>query len=399
MCGIVFWCCVLLILYVYAGYPLLLTLLASLRPKPRFSSPVDLPSVTLLIAAYNEERVIAAKLQNSLALDYPPERLQILVAADGSDDRTVEIVKSYAGRGVELSYSPERRGKLAAINRAMQAVRHEIVVFSDANNLYTPGTLRALVAPFADRRVGCVAGSKNVLTAGTRLGEADSLYWRYESFIKKQETRLTGCCVGVSGEIYAIRRELYRPLPAHIINDDFFVALSIIQQGYQVIYVPEAVSFEPVSASEQDEIVRRARIVAGRYQAMILSLGKLPWRRPLVVWQILSHKFMRPLVPFGMLGALAGNVGAVVLPAKEMLPDWLSLAPPYGWAFLGMQAGFYLLALLGRRLKISGLLGKLLYIPSFLVNSNYAALLGLFRYLSGRQTVLWEKATRLERME
>jgi biofilm PGA synthesis N-glycosyltransferase PgaC len=396
MFGILFWFCVLLIVYVYAGYPFLIAFFAHLRPERRFPPFTNLPSVTLLIAAYNEERVIAAKLENCLALDYPPERLQILIAADGSNDRTMEIVESYAGRGVELSYSPERRGKLAAINRAMQMARNEIVVFSDANNSYATDTLRTLVAPFADERVGCTAGSKNIIAAGSRLGEADSLYWRYESFIKKQETRLTGCCIGVSGEIYAIRRELYRPLPDKVINDDFFVALSIIQQGYNVIYVPEAVSCETTSASEQDEIIRRTRIVAGRYQAMIFSLRKLPWRRPLIVWQILSHKFMRPLVPFAMLGALAGNLGAVALPSTGRLPAWLSLALPYGWVFLGLQAGFYLLALLGKRLRMSGLFGKLLYIPTFLVNSNYAALLGLFRYLTGRQTALWEKAARLE---
>ncbi len=395
MFGIFFWLCVLSVVYVYAGYPFLIALFAHLRPQRHFSHSI-VPSVTLLIAAYNEERVIAAKLENCLTLDYPPERLQILVAADGSNDRTVEIVKSYAGRGVELSYAPERRGKLAAINRAMQAARNEIVVFSDANNSYDPHTLRALVAPFADERVGCTAGSKDIIAASSRLGDADSLYWRYESFVKKQETRLTGCCVGVSGEIYAIRRELYHPLPDNVINDDFFIALSIIQRGYNVVYVPEAASCETVSASERDEIIRRTRIVAGRYQAMILSLRKLPWCRPLIVWQILSHKFMRPLVPFAMLGALAGNLGAVWQPPREGLPAWLSLAPPYGWIFLGLQAGFYLLALLGKRLKIGGLLGKALYIPAFLVNSNYAALLGLFRYLTGRQTVLWEKAARLD---
>lgn len=397
MFGILFWLCVLLIVYVYAGYPLLTTLLARLRREKRFLSPFT-PSVTLLISAYNEERFIAAKLENVLALDYPAERLQILVAADGSDDRTAEIVKSYAGRGVELSYAPERRGKLAAINHAMQAARNEIVVFSDANNSYDPATLRALVAPFADERVGAASGKKNVVAASSRLGEADRFYWRYESFIKKQEMRLTGCCVGVSGEIFAVRRELYRPLPEKIINDDFFIALSIIQQGYNVVYVPEAVSCETVSASEQDEVVRRTRIVAGRYQAMMLSLPKLPWRRPLIVWQILSHKFMRPLVPFAMLGALAGNLGAVLLPAADMLPAWISLAFPYGWIFGGLQAGFYLLALLGRRLKAGGLVGKALYLPAFLVVSNYAALLGLFGYLSGRQTALWKKATRLNEM-
>lgn len=391
MPGILFWLCVLIIIYVYAGYPLLVTVLARLRPaQPKKSGHT--PSVTLLIAAYNEESVIAGKLENSLALDYPHEHLQILVAADGSDDQTAEIVRSFADRGIELSYDPARRGKLAAINRAMQQVRNEIVVFSDANNIYEAQTLSILVQPFADPTVGATTGSKNIVKAGSQLAQADGLYWRYESFIKEQETRL-GCCVGVAGEIFAVRQALYTRPPDKIINDDFFIALNIIKQGFRIAYVPEARSSEAASLSEDDELVRRTRIVAGRYQAMSYSLSHLPFHQPLVVWQILSHKFLRPLIPFAMIGALVANLAALVFSSSQT-PGWLFLSPPIGAILFVLQLSFYLLAWFGMKIKPGGLIGKIIYLPTFLVNSNYAALLGLIRYMSGKQTVLWKKVSR-----
>jgi cellulose synthase/poly-beta-1,6-N-acetylglucosamine synthase-like glycosyltransferase len=392
MIGILFWLCVVGIFYVYAGYPLILTLLASLRPRPSAYEPY-LPTATLLITAYNEQEVIAAKLENSLALDYPPERLQILVAADGCDDRTMEIVRSFASGRVELSYDPVRRGKMAAINRAMPLVRNEILVFSDANNFYEPSTLRELVKPFSDPMVGAVAGSKRIVKEDSALGEADSLYWRYDSFIKKQETRL-GSCTGVSGEVFATRRDLFESPPDSVINDDFFLALSIIRKGFRLIYAPEACSRETVSLDERDEIVRRTRIIAGRYQILGMSIGRLPYRRPMIVWQVVSHKFLRPLVPFAMIGAFLASFISIIWVHPSGSYPLLYLSPPYHWLIFILQLLFYLLAWLGSRITIKGFLGKLLYLPTFLVNSNYAALLGLLDYLTGKSSVIWKKAPR-----
>jgi len=392
MIGILFWLCVAGIFYVYAGYPLILTLLASLRPRPSAYEPY-LPTVTLLITAYNEQEVIAAKLKNSMALDYPPERLQILVAADGCDDQTVEIVRSFASGRVELSYDPTRRGKMAAINRAMPLVRHEILVFSDANNFYEPSTLRELVKPFSDPMVGAVAGSKRIVNGESALGEAESLYWRYESFIKKQETRL-GSCTGVSGEVFAIRRDLFESPPDSVINDDFFLALSIIRKGFRLIYAPEACSRETGSLDERDEIVRRTRIIAGRYQIIGMSIGRLPYRQPLIVWQVVSHKFLRPLVPFAMIGAFLASFISIIWVHPSRSYPLLYLSPPYHWLVFILQLFFYFLAWLGRRVTLKGFLGKLLYLPTFLVNSNYAALLGLLDYLTGKSTVIWRKVPR-----
>ena len=392
MIGLLFWLSLFFVVYVYFGYPLLLTLMARRRRKqPEY--PSHLPKVTLLIAAYNEQDVIASKLENALNLDYPLEKIQILVAADGSDDRTAEIVRSFEGRGVELVYQPERRGKMAAINRAMPSVRHDILVFSDANNLYARETLRELVKPFSEARVGGVSGGKSLLLSEDGLTKVDGLYWRYESFIKEQETRL-GSCTGVSGEILAVRRALYQAPPDKVINDDFFIALAILRQGYRLVYAPQARSFEHSSLSEADEGTRRSRIVAGRYQAMLMSAQLLPWRNPLLVWQILSHKFMRPLVPFAMVLAFVTNLLALTKPSGAARNPVLSLAWPYSLIFLALQVVFYLCAWLGYRIKGRGPIGKILYIPAFLVNSNLSAVRGLISFLTGRQTTLWQRARR-----
>ncbi len=378
---VLLWLSIWIILYVYAGYPLLVMLLAQLRSK-RVPFPSITPSVTLLIAAYNEEAVITAKLENSLNLDYPGNLLQILVTADGSSDTTPEKVQQFFGRGVELNYSPQRQGKMAAINRAMPKARGDIVVFSDANNLYDTQALRELVKPFADTAVAAVSGAKIIVKDGSSLGHSEGLYWQYESFLKKQETRL-GNCTGVAGEILAFRRDLFEAPPDNIINDDFYMAMRLIKHGYNVVYEPQARSYEHVSASAEDEIARRSRIVAGRYQALVLAGHLLPWKRPLAAWQMISHKFLRPLLPLAMIAAFLTNV-IIVAQSK----------PRFYGVLLGLQIGFYLLAALGQWHEWNGLIGKLLYLPTFLVSSNWAALIGLARFLTKRQTTLWQRAQR-----
>jgi cellulose synthase/poly-beta-1,6-N-acetylglucosamine synthase-like glycosyltransferase len=280
-----------------------------------------------------------------------------------------------------LSYEPARRGKMAAINRAMPHATGEIVVFSDANNFYDPQTLRALVRPFADAHVGASTGAKVIAGGDGVLGESEGLYWRYESFIKKQETALDSC-VGAAGEVLAIRRHLFEPPPEDIINDDFYLALRLLHRGYRVVYVPEARSVERVSPSAHDEVARRTRIVAGRYQALLHGPALLPWKRPLLVWEIVSHKFLRPLVPLAMLGALASNLVMVLQgwPLARLL--WLLHTVFYGTAVAGIYFQF------------DGKLGKVFYLPVFLVNSNLAALWGLYRFLRGKQSPRWQRAPR-----
>ena len=393
MLATLFWGFIALIAYTYAGYPLLIAALARLRPQPSFPQ-APLPKVTLLISAYNEEAVIAKKLENCLALDYPRDLLQILVTADGSNDHTVEIVQSYAKRGIELTYDPPRRGKMAAINRAMPLVRGDIIVFTDANNAYSANSIHELVAPFTNPTVAAVSGYKSIVSGDGSLGESEGLYWKYESFIKEQEARL-GCCTGVCGEMLAIRRNLYERPPDWIINDDFYMAMRLVKRGYNVAYAKQAKSSERISLSAKDEMARRARIVSGRFQAMTISQRLLPWKRPLIVWQIISHKFFRPLVPLAMIGALTTSLLGAWRP-RWVSPTWVRhFKRPFALALLLLQLGFYSLAWVGQAIqRPRGLLGRLLYLSTFMVNSNTAALIGLYRFLTGQQTTLWKRVQR-----
>lgn len=394
MTAAAFWAATLWIVYVHAGYPLVLWTLALLRrSRPaRDGTPGDLPSLTIVIAAHDEQDVIAEKLENTLDLDYPAEKRRVIVASEGSRDATVEIVERFAARGVEQSFRPERRGKVAAINEAVSRARGEIVVFSDANNFYERDALRRLAAAFEDPRVGAATGSKCVRRDDGSVAESEGLYWRYESFIKRQEARLSSC-IGAAGEILAVRRELLEPIPAGVINDDFYLALRVLCRGYEVAYVPDARSWERASLRLEDERVRRARIVAGRYQALAMARRLFPWRRPLLLWQLLSHKLARPLVPWAMMLALAANLAAWLWPPPPG-SSWLRLAPPVAAWLLAGQAAFYLLAFAGARFRLRGPLGRLLSLPAFLVSGNLAAAAGLVGYLSGRQTAIWSRVAR-----
>ncbi|GIK57917.1 MAG: glycosyl transferase [Chloroflexota bacterium] len=369
-----------MILYTYIAYPALLAVAARLWPRP-VQTAVHTPTVTLLIAAYNEEEMITQKIENSLALDYPPERLQILVAADGSTDRTAQLVDAYAHQNVLLNDEPARHGKMAAINRAMPRATGEIVVFSDANNFYQADALRELVKPFADASVGAASGAKVIAKGDGVLGESEGLYWRYESFIKEKETAVHSS-IGVAGEMLAIRRCLFEPPPDDVINDDFYMAARLLHRGYRVVYVPAARSIERISPTAQDEMARRARIVAGRYQAIWRSREIVPWKRPLLAWQLVSHKFLRPLVPLAMITAALSNL---LLAFR---------ARPLARLLLLWQIAFYGTAVLGSYFHPGGKWGKLLYLPTYLVHSNLAALFGLGRFLAGKQTTRWQRVPR-----
>ncbi len=225
------------IFYVYAGYPLAIALLAYLAKPPIYTSGYS-PVITLIFAAHNEEKVLAKKIRNCLELDYSRDRLQILIVDDGSTDRTAELAKSHADQGVELISFPARRGKLSALTDASKYTRGEIILFSDADNFYSSNVLQVLMRYFSDPKVGCVSGGRNVI-GETLLGTSESLYWRYEEFIKLQESRI-GNCVGVAGDLLAVRKSLYAPPPLGIVNDDFYTGLSVIKKGYRVVYAPDA---------------------------------------------------------------------------------------------------------------------------------------------------------------
>lgn len=391
--SVIYWMSVGSMIYTYFGYPVMIMLLALFHSEKN-SYKEFLPPITLLIAAFNEESVIEAKIKNSLLIDYPKDRYQILIVTDGSSDHTPEIVHEYQKHGVKLLHQPERRGKMAAIIRAMPSASGEIIVFSDANNFYQPDTLKKLVAPFSNPNIGGVSGSKIIEKGDGSLGESEGLYWKYESFIKKMESRL-GSCTSAVGEILAIRKDKFIAPPSHIINDDFYIAMQIIRQGSRFIYVPEAQSSERVSPTAKDEITRRTRINAGRFQTITLAHQILPFNQPIIVWQVISHKFMRPLVSFFMIGAAVSNLSAVLFPPVSN--SFFNLGKPYGAILLVLQTLFYLSAFVGAQLmkrnKQTGF-ARILYIPTFLTNSNFAALKGFVHFLRGGQSHIWERIQR-----
>jgi len=389
---LLFWLSLVFIGYTYLGYPVLVALFAKLSGKVEKYDPY-FPSVTLLIPAYNEETYIAEKLENTLLLDYPREKLQILVAADGSSDNTVDIVNSYQGKSVELSYIADRNGKMAAIVRAMNFARSDIIVFSDANNMYEKDALRELVAPFAEPKVGASTGAKLIIEDGRDLSSAEGLYWKYESAIKKNETILSSCVSSV-GEILAVRKDLFVPPKEKVINDDHYIILSLLRRNYRVVYVPTARSFEYVSKTAKDEVERRTRMNAGLYQTMAMSNSLLP-NSPLLLWQLLSHKYFRALVPFAFITLFFFNIVNVFFGRSQSQSPMLFFSHySYGLLFLYLQFVFYIMAVVGNSFKFNGVLGKIFYIPTFLVNSNLATLAGFYSFITNKQSHIWTRVAR-----
>lgn len=382
MIAITFWVSVAMVVYTYAGYPLLITLFARLRPAPRHRP--HLPTVSLIVAAYDEEASIGGQLDRLRQLDYPVDRLQVIVAADGSTDATADIVRRH--RWALLVHRPQRAGKMAALQRALGQATGEVVVTTDANTTLHPDALRLLVEPFADPRVGAVTGRKIVRGPGG-MGSGEGMYWRYESHIRRMETRL-GCTVGVNGELFAIRTNLFAAAPPGTINDDQWLAQQAILGGWNVVFRPDAVSEEVVSATAAEEAERRSRMVAGQLQVFSGLHRQIPWRRPLVAWMLVSHKMLRPLVPIGLVGALvAAALAAAIRPRGGLA----ALGEPWGLVTLLLQAAFYAAAAAGERMPRLGGLG---WLPRFLVVQNLATVRGLWRHLRGTQQATWRRADR-----
>jgi cellulose synthase/poly-beta-1,6-N-acetylglucosamine synthase-like glycosyltransferase len=364
------WLAIGVILYTFLGYPLLIGLLTRWVHHPVQKSAIT-PQVTLLIPAYNEASVISRKIENSLAVDYPPQRLEIVVVTDGSDDGTVDIVRGYAEQGVRLCHQLQRQGKTAAINRVMPSVSGEIVVFSDANAMLERGSLRALVYNFSDPSVGGVAGEKRV------IGGGEGLYWRYESFLKSCDSALSSV-MGAAGELFAIRRRLFEPPPPDTLLDDFVISLRLVEAGWRVVYEPEAVVTEKPSPKLAGEWQRRARNTAGGFQAMRRLPGLLSPARGWVAWQYFSHRVLRwAITPF-------------LLPMIYALNLLLLELPFYRLVFLA-QTVFYAAALLGYVLARRDIQRGPLYAVFYFCFTNVAALAGFWRYVTGAQSVTWAK--------
>lgn len=370
------WSAAFLVAYVYLGYPILIGLLARLRPRPIRQGKIE-PSVTLLISAFNEAHVIGEKITNALALDYPKDKLEILVISDASTDETDRIVNAYASRGVTLLRMPDRGGKTLGLNAAMKVAKGEIVVFSDANIMYLPDTLRRLVQNFADLSVGCATGDSQYVDAPHSAAHAqENTYWGYERYIRSMES-LVGSTVGGDGAIFAIRRELYQPLSAETIND-LVIPLQIVSRGHRAVFEPTAIGLEPSAGDFRKEFRRKRRIVNRSWRGVMSVSGILsPAQVGLFAWQVWSHKVLRwlvlPFVAIGFLGCLSAYESGVIY----QLGVWGGVASLFVAA-----VGPFLPASLGR---LSSLVQTVFYF--YLV--NLAAILGVTKALGGRVDRIW----------
>ncbi len=378
------WLSIGVIFYAYVGYGVLIALLARFFGRPTKRDSNYRPKVTTLIAAYNEEDVIEAKILNCLEQSYPTELHEIIIASDGSSDRTPEIVEKYASHNVILIHRP-RSGKMATVNRAMLQATGEIIVLSDANNMYNREAVANMVRHFADPKVGCVGGAKRILKSEeSPSSSAEGLYWKYEDFLKRADTTFDSM-VGAAGEIYAIRRELYNPPPADCLLDDFIISMEIAEKGFRVLYDPEAISSEGGSASLRDEFKRRSRIFCGGFQSVFRLPGLLNPAHGRLWFQYVSHRVLRWVVtPF-------------LVPLVFILNMLLLRDKPFYKLMMVGQVIFYLLGLAGlRQLDKKGECKPrlLLYPPAYFMFIHLAELAGFKRWVSQRQTGVWERSKR-----
>ena len=377
----VFMACFLFVCYVYVGYPILLCI-RSLSIRPVMAAVSIEPTLTIIIAAYNEERDIANKLDLMLSLDYPPAKREIIVASDCSSDRTNAIVGSYSSRGIKLLELQTRGGKTAAQNYAVAASNGEIIVFTDATTVIAQDALRHLVAAFADPRVGCAGAQLEYQSEQeTAVGSGGGMYWSYEKQIKQWESD-TCSLIGLSGCLYAVRRTAYRAIPASLISD-FVTALDVYQQGLHCKYAPASLAFEKTNEDAGREFRMRSRVIVRSINALVSRVEMLnPFRYGYFAWQLWSHKVLRYLIPVFLIGILVSSAA---------LSDRPGLAGLF--FLLTAMASTFVLFLVPIAYAICTALGlrtKLLSAPFYFVHANAAALWGLISYLGGSRQVTWK---------
>jgi cellulose synthase/poly-beta-1,6-N-acetylglucosamine synthase-like glycosyltransferase len=384
---ILFWISLFIVFYTYLGYGILLYVIVKLkrifgRKKP---APIDFePHVTLVVSAFNEEDFIDAKIQNTLELNYPREKLDIIFITDGSNDRTPDIVRNY--EGIRLLHESERKGKGAAMNRAVHHVKTPVVIFCDANTLLNRDCVKEIAKHYLDESVGGVAGEKVIYTsAKERAASAgEGIYWKYESALKKLDAELYSV-VGAAGELFSVRTHLYEPIQEGTIIEDFVLSLKICIRGYIVKYEPNAYAMETGSASMKEEQKRKVRICAGAFQAMgmVRELFNV-FKFPVLSFQFISHRILRwTLCPLCLLILLVVNF-LIVIQRDGFFYD----------LFFAAQLSFYALAVVGWIFANKNIRIKALYIPYYVFFMNLSVYLGFSRFLSRKQTVLWEKSNR-----
>ena len=377
-----------IVFYTFAGYGIVLYVLVKLKNLVKGKRAVPelnqyFPTLTLVVAAYNEESFIEEKIRNTLKLNYQSDKLRLLFITDGSSDKTPEIISQFSQ--IDLMHSPSRNGKIHAIHRAMEVVDSEIVVYTDANTFLNSDALLYIARHYADPHVGAVSGEKRVMQDDVSDATAgEGFYWKYESALKKWDSELYSV-VGAAGELFSVRRSLYRNVQSDTILDDFMISMLIALQGYRIIYEPLAYASELSSDTIKEELKRKIRIAAGGIQS-ILRLKPLlnPFINPVLSFQYISHRVLRwTITPFFMILTFILNL-------------IICIQVPYIFyvLFFIAQCLFYVMAISGfilekRRIKV-----KALFVPYYFCIMNYAVLAGILRYINGGQSSVWEKARR-----
>lgn len=385
-----FFLCLFLVFYTYIGYGIILWI--AVKVKERFvplktpELPEILPEVTLFISAYNEEKVVDVKMENSLSIDYPKDKLKIYWITDGSSDSTNENLEKYPD--VTVLFQPERRGKTAAINRGMKSVTTSVVVFTDANSLINKEAVKEIVKAFGDPRTGCVAGEKRITVKekDTASSGGEGAYWRYESVLKDFDSRLCSA-VGAAGELFAIRTSLFEEMPEDTLLDDFILSLQIAKRGYRIAYCKDAYAMESASLNMKEEEKRKVRIAAGGIQAVrrlrpLLNI----FRYGCLSFQYISHRVLRwTITPVALFLLIPLNVNLLMMQAT---PAWLYQL------FAAGQILFYLMALFGWYLAHYSIQSKLLFIPYYFLFMNLNVFKGMVYLKNFKGNAAWEKAER-----
>ncbi len=385
---IALWMGLFIVAYTFIGYGFLLFILVKIKrifKKPEQLLPgLDLPNVTILIAAYNEEALIEEKVENTLSLDYPKDRIQIIIITDGSTDQTAEKVSKY--NTVLLLHSDIRAGKMAAIKRAMPFVSGEVILFTDANTFLNKPAVKELVKHYQNPKVGAVAGEKRILVE--EIADASSagegFYWKYESMLKKWDYELYSN-VGAAGELFSIRTELYEPVESDTIIDDHMIAMRIAEKGYIIAYEPLAYAMETASANSKEELKRKIRIAAGGIQSILrLKKAANPFNYPALTFQYISHRVLRwTITPLLLILVFVIN-GLIVLNSPSNFYLFLFIA----------QLVFYILSLVGFYFESKNIRVKAVFIPFYFCMMNYAVMAGIVRYFKKNQSAAWEKSQR-----
>lgn len=371
-----------LVFYNYIGYAILIFILNRLKKKKPVPA-AHTPTVSFIVAAYNEEYCIGEKIANSLEQDYPADLIEYIFITDGSTDSTPDIVSAHPG--IRLLHSPERRGKSAALNRAVEAARNDILIFSDANTILNREAVRNIARHYGRERVGGVAGEKKIITsAGSdQAGVSEGLYWKYESFLKKMDSEFYSV-VGAAGELFSVRRSLFEAVADNVILDDFVISMKVANRGYVIVYEPQAYAMELPSLSIRDEKKRKTRISAGGFQAMGMLRGVLwRWKYPRLSFLYISHRVLRwTLSPLSLMLAFVSNL--ILLLQGDRLFSIIFCA----------QAAFYLAAIAGSLISSKKGIFKVFQFAWYFLFMNISVIQGFFRFLKGKQPAAWEKAKR-----